>query len=144
MTSAPAIGFEYRPSRWVARLFVAISVLAVLAVALSGMPTPAQVVVVVAVLIGCGRALRPLHLSVNAVGWAHASGWTLRGVDGTDEPASLLSFKAMRSLVLLQLGSPRYGRLTFWLMPDNSDADIRRRLRMRLAIIKAAAAKSAV
>jgi toxin CptA len=59
-------------------------------------------------------------------------------VDGTDEPATLGSFKIIRSLVLLRLTSRRYGQLTFWLMPDNSDADIRRRLRIRLAVIRVA------
>jgi toxin CptA len=79
---------------------------------------------------------------VNAAGWAHSSGWTLRGLDATDEPASLRSFKVVGSLVLLRLSSPRYGKLTLWLMPDNTDADIRRRLRMRLAVMKAAAEES--
>jgi toxin CptA len=142
MTSAPAIGFEYRPSRWPARLFVAISVIAVLAVALSGMPSWAQVLVALGVAIACGRALRQLQSPVNAAGWAHSSGWTLRGLDATDEPASLRSFKVVGSLVLLRLSSPRYGKLTLWLMPDNTDADIRRRLRMRLAVMKAAAEES--
>jgi hypothetical protein len=39
--------------------------------------------------------------------------------------------------VLLRLTSPRYGKLTLWLMPDNTDPDIRRRLRMRLAVLQA-------
>jgi toxin CptA len=143
MTSAPAIGFEYRHSRWPARLFVMVSVIAVLAVALSGVPSWAQVFVVLGVAIACRRALWQLRTPVNAAGWAHSSGWTLRGVDATDEPASLRSFKVMGSLVLLRLSSPRYGKLTLWLMPDNSDADIRRRLRMRLAVIRAAAEESA-
>jgi toxin CptA len=143
MTSAPAIGFEYRPSRWPARLFVAISVMAALAVALSGMPIGAQVVLVLSVAVACRRALRQVHASVSAAGWAHSSGWTLRGVDSTDEPASLRSFRVMGSLVLLRLSSPRYGKLTLWLMPDNSDADIRRRLRMRLAVMRAAGEESA-
>ena len=41
----------------------------------------------------------------------------------------------MRQVVVLRLASGRYGKLTLWLMPDNSDADIRRRLRMRLAAL---------
>ena len=142
MTSAPAIGFEYRPSRWVARLLLVVSALAVLAVVLSGVPRPAQWIVAACVALACRRALRQLHLPVNAAGWAPASGWTVRGVDGTDERASLRSFKVMRSTVLLRLATPRYGKLTLWLMPDNSDADIRRRLRMRLAIMKGASAES--
>jgi toxin CptA len=143
MTSAPAIGFEYRPSRWPAGLFAAISAIAALALALSGMPLWAQVFGALGIAIACGRALRQLHSLVSAVGWSPSSGWTLRGADGTDEPASLRSFKVMGSLVLLRLSSPRYGKLTLWLLPDNSDADIRRRLRMRLAVVKAAAEERA-
>ncbi|RUL66223.1 hypothetical protein EKH79_05960 [Dyella dinghuensis] len=143
MTSAPAIGFEYRPSRWPGRLFIAVSVIAVLAVVLSGMPSWGQVCVALGVAIACRLALRQLRSPVNAAGWAHSSGWTLRGLDATDEPASLHSFKVMGSLVLLRLSSPRYGKLSLWLMPDNSDADIRRRLRMRLAVMKAVAQESA-
>jgi toxin CptA len=142
MTSAPAIGFEYRPSRWIARLFVVVGILAVLAVALSGMPTLAQVIVIAGIAIACRRAMRQLHVPVSAAGWAPATGWTLRGMDHSDEAASLRSFKVMRSQILLQLASPRYGKLSLWLMPDNSDADIRRRLRMRLAIMKAAVEES--
>jgi toxin CptA len=44
----------------------------------------------------------------------------------------------MGQLVLLRLASRRYGKLTLWLLPDNSDADIRRRLRMRLAVLSRA------
>lgn len=143
MTSAPAIGFEYRPSRRVARLLLVVGALAVLAVVSSGMPRLVQAIVVAGVAVACRRAVRQLHLPVDAAGWGPASGWTVRGVDGADERASLLSFKVMRSSVLLRLASPRHGKLTLWLMPDNSDADIRRRLRMRLAIMKAAMAESA-
>jgi toxin CptA len=143
MTSAPAIGFEYRPSRWPARLFVAVSALAMLAVALSGIPSWAQVLVAVGVVMGCRRALRQLQTRVSAAGWVPSSGWTLRGADAADELAALRSFKVLGSLILLRLSSPRYGKLTLWLMPDNSDADIRRRLRMRLALMKAAGEENA-
>jgi toxin CptA len=137
MTSAPAIGFEYRPSRWIPRLFIFVTLLTLLAIALSGAPWLLQCALALAVVIACGLALRGLRLPVNAVGWAK-SGWTLRGLNGADDPASLLSFRAIGSLVLLRLASQRYGKLTLWLMPDNSDADIRRRLRMRLAVWQAA------
>ncbi|GFZ98664.1 hypothetical protein [Dyella caseinilytica] len=136
MTSAPAIGFEYRASRWVARLFVLVTLLAALAVVLSGTPLIFRLLVVLAVTAGCRRAVRLLSLPINAVGWAHQSGWTLRGIDGSDDPAALLSSRSMLGMVLLRLASQRYGRLTLWLVPDNSDADIRRRLRMRLAVLR--------
>jgi toxin CptA len=133
MTSAPAVGFEYRPSRWVSRLFVVISALAVVALVLSGVPRWLQTVAVIGVVVACRQALRRLSVPVDAVGWNHASGWTIRGADGTDDPATLRSFRVFGLAILLRLVSPRYGALTLWLMPDNTDADIRRRLRMRLA-----------
>jgi toxin CptA len=137
MTSAPAIGFEYRHSRWVQCLLVVATLLAALAVASSDLPWPLQVVVVLGVMAASWRASSRLRLPVVAVGWANQGGWSLHGQDGADEPATLLSHKTLRTLVLIRLKSHRYGKLTFWLMPDNSDADIRRRLRMRLAVLHA-------
>jgi toxin CptA len=138
MTSAPAIGFEYRPSRWVPRLLVVMTFLAVLAIALSGVAVVWQVVLAMGAAAACRHTLLRLRLPIYAVGWANQSGWTLRGLDGSDDTATLLSFRAIGDAVLLRLASRRYGKLTLWLMPDNSDADIRRRLRMRLAILRTA------
>ena len=135
MTSAPAIGFEYRPSRWVPRLFVAVTCLTVVAVMASGPPVLMRVVLVSVLVAVCSHAIRRLQLSIYAVGWASRSGWTLRGLDGADDAARLTSFRIVGQLVLLRLASGRYGKLTLWLMPDNTDADIRRRLRMRLAVM---------
>jgi toxin CptA len=135
MTSAPAIGFEYQPSRWVPRLFVAVTCLAVVALIVSGAPLFLRVVLALASLAACVQAIRRLKLPIYAVGWASRSGWTLRGLDGADDAAALLSFRIVGQAVLLRLVSGRYGKLTLWLMPDNTDADIRRRLRMRLAVV---------
>ena len=135
MTSAPAIGFEYRPSRWVPRLFVAVTCLTVVAVMASGPPLLMRVVLASVLVAVCSQAIRRLQLPIYAVGWASRSGWTLRGLDGADDAARLTSFRIVGQLVLLRLASGRYGKLTLWLMPDNTDADIRRRLRMRLAVM---------
>jgi toxin CptA len=135
MTSAPAIGFEYRSSRWVPRLFVAVTCLTVVAVMASGGPVLMRVVLASVLVAVCSQAIRRLQLPIYAVGWASRSGWTLRGLDGADDAAALLSFRIVGQLVLLRLVSGRYGKLTLWLMPDNTDADIRRRLRMRLAVV---------
>jgi toxin CptA len=135
MTSAPAIGFEYRSSRWVPRLFVAVTCLAVVAVMASGGPLLMRAALALASVVACTYAVRRLHLPIYAVGWASQSGWTLRGVDGGDDAAKLMSFRVVGQIVLLRLASGRYGKLTLWLMPDNTDADIRRRLRMRLAVL---------
>ena len=135
MRSAPAIGFEYRPSGWPSRLLVLLAGLAVLAAMVSGAPLWARVALAVASVAACVYAIRRLHPPVYAVGWANHSGWTLRGLDGADDAATLVSFRILPQLVLLRLASKRYGKLTLWLMPDNTDADIRRRLRMRLAVL---------
>jgi toxin CptA len=136
MTSAPAIGFEYRPSRWTPRLFIFVAFLTLQAIALSGASWMLRCALVLMVIAACCHALRRLRVPIYAVGWAKG-GWTLRGLDGADDPATLLSSRVIGSVVLLRLASKRYGKLTLWLMPDNSDADIRRRLRMRLAVLQA-------
>ena len=138
MTSAPAIGFEYRPSRWVPRLLIAITGLAIPAIWFSGVPLWARIALVAAVMLAGLRAVRQLRLPIFAVGWAGHGGWTLRGRDGADDAATLLSFRILRNVILLRLASRRYGRLSFWLMPDNLDPDTRRRLRMRLAVLRSA------
>ncbi|GLQ86973.1 YgfX family protein [Dyella flagellata] len=139
MTSAPAIGFEYRPSRWVSRLFAGVTGLAAIAVAVSGLPLAMRIVLVLVSIGACLHAIRRQRVPIRAVGWAGQSGWTLRGLDGGDDAATLLSFRVIHPGALIRLASQRYGKLTLWLMPDNTDSDIRRRLRMRLAVVRAEA-----
>jgi toxin CptA len=105
---------------------------------LSGLPLGMRAALAVGAVVACVCAVRRLHLPIYAVGWSGQAGWTLRGVDGGDDVAALVSFRVMGQLVLLRLASRRYGKLTLWLLPDNSDADIRRRLRMRLAVLSRA------
>lgn len=73
---------------------------------------------------------------VAAVGWSRDSGWTLRLRDHSDISATLLSFRVIASFVLLRLRTDEQGIQVLFLAPDNSDADIRRRLRMRLATMQ--------
>lgn len=138
MISAPAIGFEYRPSRWTARLVTAMTGMAAIATALSGLPWAARILLVLASIAGCLNALGRLRLPIRAVGWSRRTGWTVHGLDGGDDAATLASSRVLGEVVLLRLTSPRYGKLTLWLLPDNSDADVRRRLRLRLAAEKSA------
>jgi toxin CptA len=143
MTSAPAIGFEYRHSRWAQGLFLAVTMLTLLAMLLAGLPWWLRLILALGAMAACGQALRGLRLPVVAVGWSGRSGWSLHGRDGADEPATLLSHKVLRGVVLLRMASPRHGKLTLWLMPDNTDADTRRRLRMRLALLRGGGAEAA-
>lgn len=137
MRSAPAIGFEYRPSRRLAALTLAVSALAMLAVALCAMPWWAKALLWLAIV---GSWMYPRHYGVqppSAVGWSAAAGWSLRLRDGRDLSASLQSWRIMGSCVLVRLVTAERVPLALWLLPDNSDADTRRRLRMRLLALPA-------
>jgi toxin CptA len=137
MTSAPAIGFEYRPSRLLRRTLILVAALAVLAVALSALALWMKGLLVLAVAVATWRSLRHLAMDpVAAAGWGVDDGWTLRLADHEDLPATLASFRVLGSFVLLRLRTVEQGVRVLLLAPDNSDADIRRRLRMRLAILQ--------
>jgi toxin CptA len=133
MTSAPAIGFEYRPSRLLVRLRVLITLLAVVAVLLCGLFFWLKAVLILLVAACWLYAVRQSNSTVTAAGWASDGAWSLHRADGADLPASLASFRVWGEFVLLRLVTAERGVTVLLLGPDNSDADIRRRLRMRLA-----------
>ena len=54
--------------------------------------------------------------------------------DGNDGRAQLESFRVLGAWILLRLRAADGRRVVLLLTPDNSDADLRRRLRMRLAV----------
>jgi toxin CptA len=136
MTSAPAIGFEYRPSYWLGRLLWAVSALAMLAIWLSGIPWMLRLWLALVLLAVAWRTIkRVAHSPVTAAGWSRESGWSLRMAGNEDVAATLQASRAVgASVVWLRFQAPGHGNLSVLLAPDNSDADIRRRLRMRLAL----------
>jgi len=137
MTSAPAIGFEYRPSRRLQRSLIAVAALALLALALCGLAGWLKLLLAAGVLGATWFSIRRLTASpVQAAGWSADAGWTLHLHPHQDVPATLASFRALGSLVLLRLRTADRGVQVLLLAPDNSDADIRRRLRMRLATLQ--------
>jgi toxin CptA len=137
MTSAPAIGFEYRPSHWLRRAVVATAILAALAIVLCALAFWLKVLLLAIVLLATAQhvwtSARPL---VAAAGWGADNSWTLRLADHEDVPARLASFRVLGGWVLLRLCAAQRGTHVLLLAPDNSDADIRRRLRMRLATVQ--------
>ena len=138
MTSAPAIGFEYRPSRWLPRLLNAVAVLAILAIALSGLPVWLKLLLSAVAALLAWRAVRRWWASpVRAAGWSGEGGWSLHLADHRDAAATLASFRVLGDCILLRLRAASLGEQVLLLAPDNSDADIRRRLRMRLATVQA-------
>jgi toxin CptA len=137
MTSAPAIGFDYSPSRLLPRCLLLVAALAAAAVLASALPAWLRVAMVSALALATWHARRRLAVTpVAAAGWSAESGWTLHTVDGEDRPASLASFRVLGHLVWLRMQSAQHGICVLLLAPDNSDADIRRRLRMRLATMQ--------
>lgn len=137
MTSAPAIGFEYRPSRLLQRAWVVVAILAVLSVVLCALAPWLKLLLVAGVLPATWQSVRKAVGSpVAAAGWSADNSWTLRLVDHEDVPAVLASFRVLGGFVLLRLQTAERGTQVLLLAPDNSDEDIRRRLRMRLATVQ--------
>ena len=138
MTSAPAIGFEYRSSALLKAIQIGVAVLAIGAVALSGLPLHFKMALMGVVLVVQALCQGAVNREMpTAVGWAPEQGWTLRMSDGSDQMASLASSRVLGTWVLLRLRVADGGTRALWLLPDNSDADTRRRLRMRLAVLGA-------
>ncbi|HET6807082.1 MAG TPA: hypothetical protein VFH59_16730 [Frateuria sp.] len=132
MTSAPAIGFDYRPSRLPARLLALVTFLAFVAIALSGAPVGARLLLAAGTSVLAVTAVRrSMHSDITGIGYG-ADGWAVYRADRTQLPATLLSHRVIGTCVLLRLRTDRATE-TLVLAPDNSDPDIRRRLRMRLA-----------
>ena len=137
MTSAPAIGFEYRPSRVFRRLLIFVAVLVVLSVVLCALAPWLKWPLLAAVLLAIGQSARTTTGSlVVAAGWGADDCWTLHLASHEDVPATLASFRVLGPFVLLRLQTTEQGVQVLLLAPDNSDADIRRRLRMRLATVQ--------
>ena len=137
MRTPPAIGFEYRPSRALAMCVVVFALLAALAIASSGLTRlPTVVLIIVAIGYGTVSLWRFLHPRVLALTWRSDGSVSVRlggrsgaagEVQGTLRDARVLGF-----LIVLHLRWPPSGRTSLWLLPDNLDADTRRRLRVRL------------
>lgn len=138
MTTPAALGFDYRASRALLIATWLVAVLAVLAIWTSGAPhwLHGLLSVAVAALLGVavGHLLRP---RVRAVAW-HGDGGvevTLNDAlgDGRRETEGMVSAaRILGPLIVLTLRWPPRERAHLWILPDNLDADTRRRLRMRL------------
>ena len=136
MTSAPAIGFEYRPSRWVARALALIGALALTAVLASGWPFWLQGVAIGGVVICVVRAaLQWRRALIRTVACDVAGQWQLRLRDDSDVAVALAGFRVFGPCILLRFRVAARRESSLLLAPDNSNADLRRRLRARLAAL---------
>lgn len=134
MPSAPAIAFEFRPSRWPAALVLAVGMAAEAAVLHSAL-VPGVTIAVVAAAGGYSivAAVRSLRSTVRAATWRGDGTWTVHGADGDEHEAVLRGHRVFGPLIVLRLAETAGPRHDLLLLPDNADADLRRRLRMRLS-----------
>jgi toxin CptA len=140
MKSAPAIAFDYVPSRWLAAAIVAIALLALAAVAFAGVATWVKLALGCAVAGYSAHSLRRhLGASTRRVAWHEAGHWRIAPADGDDRAAELQHAVVRGGWLVLTLRAGDGERVALMLGPDNSDADVRRRLRVRLARVRDAA-----
>lgn len=136
MTSAPAIGFKYRHSPLLAAAVALMAVLALLAIVLCGLPAAGKLTLAAMSFAMLAVTWRRRPVAPASVGWSPAAGWSLRLSDGRDVAVELASHRVLAGCMVLCLKGDGT-RWALWLLPDNSDADTRRRLRMRLAAMSA-------
>ncbi|MGH8118503.1 MAG: protein YgfX [Rhodanobacteraceae bacterium] len=139
MKQPPAIGFNYRSSRLLFGATVIVALLALVAIGMSAGPRWLRVALGVCVAAlggaGLGQLLRP---PVRTMAW-RADGTVDLAlndsvVDGRRETQGGVSAaRVLGPLIVLTVRWPPRERAHLWILPDNLDADTRRRLRMRMA-----------
>ncbi|MBS0381101.1 MAG: hypothetical protein JSR56_01600 [Proteobacteria bacterium] len=138
MKAAPAIGFNCRVSPTLVAVTLAVAVLAMVAVWSIRGPAWLHAILFVLIVVYAGAAARNLaRPPVKALLWRAEGGVELQLrdsalEDGGNVVGAVQGARVMGPLIVLTLRWPRRGRATLWLLPDNLDADTRRRLRMRL------------
>ena len=133
MTSIPAIGFNYRHSRGLEWVLASILALALLAIVLCGLPwyfKSGLGLLALCCYIQRGDAYR----TGCAITWLGDGSWRVQHGDASDRMASLQSFRDLGACICLRLRENNGSITNLLLTYDNSDADTRRRLRMRLAV----------
>lgn len=136
MPSAPTIAFEVRPSRLLITVVAVMALLAMLAVAVSRTPWWLKAGICLLVAGYAWQSLRRhVRQPVRSAGWHGDGSWTLRLADGTDVSAELDGARRQGALIFLHFSWPGGGRASVALLPDNTDAETRRRLRMRLSAL---------
>jgi toxin CptA len=137
MKSAPAITFDYRPSRWVAAGVVAIALVSLVAVAFSGIAVWLRGMIGFVACAYAALALwRFLASPVQRVAWHAAGHWRLLDLDGEQHALELRHAVVRGAWIVLSLRHNDGRRVALVLAPDNCHADVRRRLRVRLASVR--------
>ena len=134
MKSATAIAFDYRISRWLTLAIAVVSLLAIVSIFSSGAPVWAKTGLSLAAAGWTGWAIGPLRRPpIMRAAWLHGGHWRVVDADGREFAAELVAGVARGAWIVLSLRRSDGRKLALTLGPDNVDADVRRRLRVRLA-----------
>jgi toxin CptA len=138
MQAAPAIGFRYHASRLLLAAMLAMTLLALVAIWLSAAPGWLHLLlsgfVVACAGVAASNLLRP---RVTTLLW-RAEGDVDLGVaerrtrDQREAQGAVAAARIFGPLIVLTVRWPPRQRAHLWILPDNLDADARRRLRIRL------------
>jgi toxin CptA len=134
MKSAAAIVFDYRPSRWLIAAIILVTVMGMVALACCAMPWWAKLIVAVVACAYSTYGLRRLQNdAIRRAAWHEAGHWRLADGAGGEHVAELQTGIVRGAWIVLRLRRSDGRRVAIVLGPDNSDAELRRRLRVRLA-----------
>lgn len=138
MTTVPDVAVRLRATPSLLIALPVAAALAAYAVTISDAPPWLRVVLIALVAAVSGvTAARLLRPRVRSVVWRGDGTADLILNDTALEPGrevrgEVRSGRVIGPLIVLTLRWARHGRASLWLLPDNVDADTRRRLRMRL------------
>lgn len=134
MKSAAAIGFDYRPSWLVATGIVVVLALALVALAMCGLPLWSKFALAITACVYATLTARTfLRPPCRRLLWHQAGHWRVADAGDQEHVAELRNAFVLGGLVMLSFRVASIGALSIPLLPDNCDADTRRRLRVRLA-----------
>jgi toxin CptA len=132
--SVPPIAFDYRPSLRLIALLLVAAALAGVSLAISAIPPLAKAIIAVVAAGYFGISLRRFVLHTPArVVWQSSGRWSLVDRRHCERDADLIRAAVRGEWLLIELRSAHRTPAALVLAPDNSDAEIRRALRVRLS-----------
>ena len=133
MKSAPAIAFDYAPSRLVLAGVLLLGTFAVLAVLASGLAIELKALLAILAVAHTGYAAKIFGTRpITRIAHGEA-GWLLIDRNGDERAVELCRHVRRGFLLVLEFGAPAEPVRRFVLTPDNIDAETRRRLLLVLA-----------
>lgn len=134
MKSVPAIAFDYRPSRGLLFGVLIIAGAALAAIVFCGLAAGWKFGLAALAAVYAGHAFRAwLRPPFVRVVWHSAGHWRLHDARGGEQAGEFAHAVTLGVLIVLVLKIATTRTAAFVLLPDNCDAETRRRLRVRLA-----------